>query len=108
MIRASIVLTALLVICALGLITSQNRARRLFVELGQAEATARQLEVQWDRLELEQTALAKTSLIDSKARRHLSMQTLSADRTLHLNLSNGVGQAAMNRAEPRRVPKGAR
>lgn len=84
MTRANIMLAALLVACALGLVTSQHRARKLFMDVERAQAQAARLEVRWDQLQVEQTALAKASLIDAKARRELAMQSVSPDRTLHL------------------------
>lgn len=84
MTRANILLSALLVACALGLVTSQHRARKLFVDVERAQAQAAQLETGWNQLQVEQTALAKAALIDTKARRELAMQPVSADRTLHL------------------------
>jgi cell division protein FtsL len=64
----------------------QHRARRLFIDVERAHARAQQLEVQWDQLQLEQTGLAKSSLIDAKARRDLGMQPPTADRTLHMSI----------------------
>ena len=84
MTRANILMASLLVACALGLVTSQHRARKLFVDVERAQAQAAQLEIGWNQLQVEQTALAKASLIDAKARRELSMQSVSPDRTLHL------------------------
>lgn len=84
MTRANILLAALLVVCALGLVTSQHRARKLFIDVERAQAQAAQLEVRWNQLQVEQTALAKASLIDAKARRELAMQSISPERTLHL------------------------
>ncbi len=84
MTRANILMASLLVACALGLVTSQHRARKLFVDVERSQAQAAQLEVGWNQLQVEQTALAKASLIDAKARRELSMQSVSPERTLHL------------------------
>ncbi|MBK8765237.1 MAG: cell division protein FtsL [Burkholderiaceae bacterium] len=95
MTRVNLLLGALLILCALGLVTSQQRARRLFVDLERAQAKAQQLEVQWDQLQLDQTGLAKASLIDSRARKGLAMQPLSADKTLHLTIDT----AALARAQ---------
>jgi len=92
MTRVNLVLAALLVVCALGLVTSQQRARRLFVDLERGQARAQQLEVQWDQLQLEQTGLAKASLIVARARKDLSMQTRTNDKTLHLTV-DAVAQA---------------
>ena len=84
MTRANMLLAALLVVCALGLVTSQHRARTLFIDVERAQAQAAQLEVGWNQLQVELTALAKAALIDAKARRELTMQSISPDRTLHL------------------------
>ena len=86
MTRVNVVIGILLLACALGLVTSQHRARRLFIDVERAQARAQQLEVQWDQLQLEQTGLAKSSLIDAKARRDLGMQPPTADRTLHMSI----------------------
>lgn len=84
MTRANILLAALLVVCALGLVTAQHRARKLFIDVERAQAQAAQLEIGWNQLQVEQTVLAKAALIDAKARRELAMQPISPDRTLHL------------------------
>ncbi len=84
MVRLNILLAAVLVVCALGLVTSQNRARSLFVAVEKAHAQTARLEVQWNQLQVDQTALAKAALIDRKARSELAMQSISAERTLHL------------------------
>ena len=80
---------------ALGLVTSQPRARRLFIDLERAQTQARQLEVQWNQLQVEQDGLAKPSMIDAKARRGLSMQTVPANRTLYLTVDQPVEQTAL-------------
>ena len=95
MTRLTVVLAGLLVVCALGLVTSQHRARKQFVALEQAQAQQRQLEVRWNQLQLDQTGLATSSLIDAKARRGLSMQPVTPQRTLHLNVEQGPERTAM-------------
>ena len=84
MTRLNVVLVALLVACSLALVTSQHRARRLFVDAERSAAQARQLETAWNELRVQQTALAKAALIDARARRDLAMQAVAPDRTLHL------------------------
>ncbi len=84
MVRVNVLLTAALVLCALGLVASQHRARKLFVDVERAHAHTAQLDVHWNQLQIEQTALAKASRIDTKARRELAMQSISPERTLHL------------------------
>jgi cell division protein FtsL len=97
MIRLNALLAVMLVICALGLVTSQHRARKLFIDQERAQIQSKQLEVQWSQLELEQSALTKNSLIDGKARRNLAMQPIVADRTLHLNLGVESAQTALDK-----------
>lgn len=84
--RFNLMLAFLLVICALGLVTSQHRARKLFIDLERAQTHAVDHEVRWNQLQVEQTELAKSSLIDARARSELGMQAVPADRTLHLSV----------------------
>lgn len=88
MLKLRIFLVVLLVLSALGLVTSQHKARKLFVELDRAQAQAKTLDVEWNALQVEQHEFSKSALIDGKARSQLSMRTADAKRTLHLNLSD--------------------
>lgn len=91
MTKLNIGLSALLVVCGLGLVTSQHRARNLFVDLERANNRTREFEVRWEQLQVEQTGLASASLIDAKARRGLGMQSVLPQRTIHLNLGAAAG-----------------
>jgi cell division protein FtsL len=82
MARINALLLALLLGCALLLVTSEHRAKKFFIDLQRAQSQQRQLEVEWNRLVLEQTQLAKHSRIDPVARRDLKMQPVTAERTL--------------------------
>lgn len=95
MTRVNIVLSIALIGCALGLVASQHSARKLFIELERSQGKAHQLDVHWEQLLVEQTGLAKASLIDSKARRGLAMTSVSADRTLHLSVDTQPDKTAM-------------
>lgn len=95
MTRLNVILAALLVICALGLVTAQHRARRQFIDLEQAQNQTHQLETRWEQLQLDQTGLATASLIDAKARRDLAMQQTSPQRTLHLSVEQPTEKTAM-------------
>ncbi len=94
-VRAAITVTAFLVLCALALVTSQDRARHLFVELERAQQQARQLDIEWNQLVLEQSELSKASLIDSKARAGLAMRPVDPAKTLHLNMAGDPPKHAM-------------
>jgi len=73
-----------LLICALLLVTSQHRARKLVTDLERAQSVSRQYEVEWNQLVLDQTQHAKHSLVDAVARRELKMQPVTPERTIYL------------------------
>lgn len=82
--RINIVITFLLIACAMLLVNSQYQARRLFIELERASTQTRQLEVEWAQLQLDQSTLAKHARIESIAHNSLKMQRASAGRTQYL------------------------
>ena len=86
MAKFNAVLIAMLMTCALLLVTSQHQARKAFIELERAQAQARKHEVEWSHLQLEQTQLAKHSRIDTIARASLSMSVPGAARTQYLSV----------------------
>jgi len=86
------VLLALVVICALGVVNSQNHERQLFVELQQDQARQRQLDVEWGQLQLEQSTWAMHGRIEKLARERLQMQVPSADRVQVVNDMGGAAQ----------------
>jgi len=51
--KLNLLLLAVLVACALGLVTSQHNARKRFSELEREHNRARELDVQYGRLQLE-------------------------------------------------------
>jgi cell division protein FtsL len=62
------------IICALGVVTSQHKARKYFVELQNEKDKAQQMEVEWGQLQLEQSSLALPARVDQIASRQLQMQ----------------------------------
>jgi len=74
MARLTLVLLAVLVGCALALVTSQHRARKLYVELQKEQDLARQLDVEWGQLQLEQSTWAMHARIEKVATQALSMR----------------------------------
>nr|WP_217507452.1 cell division protein FtsL [Herbaspirillum robiniae] len=81
-----IFLTAVLVGCALSVVSAQYRARSLFIELERAQTAARQLDVDWAQLQLDQSTLGKNARIEELARRDLGMVPLTAARTQYLTV----------------------
>ena len=53
MAKLNLLLLAVLVACALGLVTSQHKARKLFSELERSQQRARELDIEHGRLQLE-------------------------------------------------------
>lgn len=100
MTKVNTVLIAMLLTCALLLVTSQHRARKAFIDLERAQQMARKHEVEWSQLQLEQSQLAKHSRIDAVARKELRMQPVAPDRTLYVNAPAGSGASAQAPAEP--------
>ncbi|MDO4681264.1 MAG: cell division protein FtsL [Lautropia sp.] len=82
--RINIVLAILLLISALLLVTSQNRARRLSTEMERAQGQMRELDVRFSQLQIEITRLSKPSLLDNRARNDLRMVSLTPERTIYL------------------------
>ena len=86
--RLNVLMSLLLLMAALLLVTSQHRARKLSTELERAQGQMRELDVRYSQLQLEISKLAKTSLVDSRVRKELSMIPLSPERTLYLKEPN--------------------
>lgn len=80
MIKLNIVLCAMLFLCALALVTSQHRARKLFSELTQEEEVAKQLDVEWGQLQLEQSTWAMHARVEKIASGQLLMSVPSGAR----------------------------
>ncbi len=79
---------------AMSLVTSQYEARRLFVQMERGKNEARELDVQWRRLQLDQTASAKHSLIDDVSRNQLQMEPVTPGQTVYLPRPRELGAPA--------------
>ena len=82
--KINMVLSALLVACGLSVVNAQYQARHLFIELGKLEQQARQLDIDWAQLQLDQSTLGKNARIEQIARTELNMVPLSPARTQYL------------------------
>ena len=72
--RLNLLLLMLAIICALSVVTSQHKARKLFIELQSEKDKAQQMEVEWGQLQLEQSTLALPARVEKIASRQLQMQ----------------------------------
>src|SRR5258705_12947865 len=80
MIRLNAALALLLVLCALALVTAQHKARKLFSELAEEQSAAKQIDVEWGQLQLEQSTWAMHARIEKIASGYLQMRVPSATR----------------------------
>jgi cell division protein FtsL len=82
--KINLVLVAVLVGCALSLVNAQYRARHLFIDLESMQQQARQLDIDWAQLQLDQSTLGKNARIEQIARTDLNMTPLTPARTQYL------------------------
>jgi len=72
--KLNLLLLAVLVACAIGLVTSQHRARKLFSELEREHGRAHELDIEYGQLQLEASTWALHSRVDKIARGTLGMR----------------------------------
>ncbi len=90
MARANLLLLLLTIACALGVVTSQHKARKLFVELQKEKDLAQQMDVEWGQLQLEQSTWAMPARVERVAAMKLQM------------INSAPGSARGLHVEPRR------
>lgn len=74
MTKVQLLLLVMVIACALGVVTSQHKARKLFVELQNEKDRAQQMEVEWGQLQLEQSTWAMPARVEKIATMKLQMQ----------------------------------
>ena len=82
--KINLLLVPLLIACALSLINAQYQARHLLIELEKSQQQARQLDIDWAQLQLDQSTLGKNARIEQIARTDLNMVPLTPARTQYL------------------------
>lgn len=87
MTRINILSTLILIACALSVVTSQHKARKLFVELEKEQELAQQLAIEWGQLQLEQSTWAKHTRVEKIAREKLQMRVPDASRIRVIQLA---------------------
>ena len=80
MARLNLMLLAILIACALSVVTSQHKARKLYVELQKEQDLAKQLDVEWGQLQLEQSTWAMHARVEKIASGQLMMRVPPASR----------------------------
>ena len=84
--RLNIFLLIVVLGCALSVVNATNKQREVFIELQRAQSQERQLQQDYAQLQYQQSALSKTSRIESIATADLKMQPVSPGRTQYLTV----------------------
>jgi cell division protein FtsL len=100
MARLNLVLLAVLTACALGLVTAQHKARKLFTELQQEQERYRSLEIESGQLQLEASTWARHTRVERVAAQVLHMRVPQAERI------QVVQRAAPHTAAPQGIQPG--
>ncbi len=87
MARLNLLLLALLTACALALVTSQYRARKLFGELERELGREQALNTEWSQLQLEASTWAMHARVAKIAAEKLHMRSPDPRRTQVLELA---------------------
>ena len=82
MVRLKILLLLAILVCALGVVTSQHKARKLFQAIEAEQERARQLDIEFGQLQLELSTWATSPRIEKIAREKLKMRTPEAARII--------------------------
>ena len=90
MTRVNILLLCVLIGCALSLVTSRHQARRLTVELEREQLRARQFDVEYGQLSLEQSTWGMPARVEKIAREALRMQPPGPGRVEVVELPVGA------------------
>ena len=86
MTRLNLILFFTLIAIALGVITSQHKARKLYFELEQQEELTKKYETEYGQLQLEQSTWAMHSRVEELATKNLRMQVPDAKRIQVISL----------------------
>jgi cell division protein FtsL len=78
--RLNITLALVLVACALAVVSARHEARKSFIALQSEEKRTRDLEIEWGRLQLEQSTWAMHGRIEQVAGKHLGMAHPAVER----------------------------
>jgi cell division protein FtsL len=82
--RLNLILVLITLICALSVVSSNHRSRKLFIELEREQSRMQALDVEWGQLQLEQSTWANHARVEKIARDKLRMKTPSAAQVVSL------------------------
>lgn len=79
---ATLIITLVLVVTALGVVWSRHQSRTVFVELQALEYQRDELNVEWGRLQLEQATWAEAGRVEQLARGELGLVAKDPGQTM--------------------------
>jgi cell division protein FtsL len=100
MTRVDIFLVLLITVSALAVVTARHEARKLFLELQQAQKVGRDLEVEWERLLLKQASWAMYHKVEAIATQRLGMSNPDTSRIRVLSAEPELNSGAANASGP--------
>ena len=80
MVRVNLLLLALLIACGVSLVTSRHQARKLFIDLERTRTDARNFEIEYGQLQLEQSTWAMPARVEKIARTSRGLELPNAAR----------------------------
>lgn len=90
MVRLNLLLLLVVMLCSLGVVTSQHKARQLFQALEVQQERTRQLEVEFGQLQLELSTWGTAPRIEKVAVEKLGMRTPDAEALLPASPTGGA------------------
>lgn len=114
MFRLNLVLLFIAITCALSVVTTQFKGRKLFIEMEKEKQVEKKLNIEWGRLQLEQATWAAHSRVEQVATSHLNMMQPD-NKHKRVVLPEGVfmpqtsveGASSMKPVTPARKPAAA-
>lgn len=82
MIKLDLILAVVLLVSAVALVKARDESRLLFVETDQLSRQARELNLQWSQLKLQQSTLAAQARVEHIARTQLGLVNLADNQVL--------------------------
>ena len=89
MVRLNFVLILIVLACALSLVSTNHRARKLFTELESVQKRMRDLDVEWGQLQLEQSTVAAHIRVEKVAREKLGMKQPAPGQIISVDAGPG-------------------
>ncbi len=90
MTRLNLLLLAAVLLSSISLVHVSYDARRLFTQLDKAQREARQLEIDFDRLNAEKQSQATPSRVEAVARKELGMRTATPAVTQYVTYAQAA------------------